>query len=90
MVDRQEDHQMKTNATTVSNEGSRLVEFLKVKIVFTDSYIGKKPQQASLMFLINPTTTNVGQHSWEASENISAMVHTLIYRFWTQRVYQIV
>uniref|UniRef100_M1DP56 Uncharacterized protein n=1 Tax=Solanum tuberosum TaxID=4113 RepID=M1DP56_SOLTU len=44
MVDRQEDHQMKTNATTVTTNGARLDEFPKVKIKFTDSSIGKTPK----------------------------------------------
>ncbi|WMV42137.1 hypothetical protein MTR67_035522 [Solanum verrucosum] len=44
MVDRQEDHQMKTNATTVTTNGARLDEFAKVKIKFTDSFIGKMPK----------------------------------------------
>ncbi|KAK4729944.1 hypothetical protein R3W88_022932 [Solanum pinnatisectum] len=36
MVDRQEDHQIKTNATIVTTDGARLDEFAKVKIKFTD------------------------------------------------------
>ncbi|KAH0644980.1 hypothetical protein KY284_032864 [Solanum tuberosum] len=44
MVDRQEDHQMKTNATTVTTNDARLDEFPKVKIKFTDSSIGKTPK----------------------------------------------
>ncbi|KAH0647852.1 hypothetical protein KY285_033100 [Solanum tuberosum] len=36
MVDRQEDHQLKANATTVTTDGARLDEFPKVKIKFTD------------------------------------------------------
>ena len=79
MVVRQEDHQLKTNATTATNDGARLDEFLKVKIVFTNSYIGKIPEPASLMFLTNPSTTNAGQLSWGASQNTFAMVHILIY-----------
>ncbi|KAH0774930.1 hypothetical protein KY290_012067 [Solanum tuberosum] len=39
-----------------------------------DYSIGKAPEPASLMFLINPSTANDGQHSGEASENISAMM----------------
>ncbi|KAG5569047.1 hypothetical protein H5410_058813 [Solanum commersonii] len=34
---------------------------------------------ASPMFPINPSTANARQHSGEVSENISTMVHTLIY-----------
>ena len=62
-VDRQVDHQMKTNATIVTSDGARLDEFLKVKIVFTDCYIGKMLELPSLMFLINPSTTNTGKHN---------------------------
>ena len=46
MVVRQEDHQLKTNATTATNDGARLDEFLKVNIIFTNSYIGKMPEPA--------------------------------------------
>ena len=62
-VDRQVDHQMKTNATIVTSDGARLHGFLKVKIVFTDCYIGKILEHSSLMFPINPSTTNIGQHN---------------------------
>ncbi|KAH0688844.1 hypothetical protein KY289_016202 [Solanum tuberosum] len=43
-------------------------------IEVTDFSIGKAPEPASPMFLINPATANAGQHSGEASENISAMM----------------
>ena len=42
------------------------------------------PEPDSLMFLINPSTTNAGQLSWEAFENTSAMVHILIHCFIAQ------
>ncbi|KAG5571919.1 hypothetical protein H5410_061685 [Solanum commersonii] len=37
------------------------------------------PEPASPMFLINPSTTNAGEHSGEECENIFSIVHTLIY-----------
>ncbi|XP_049398844.1 AT-rich interactive domain-containing protein 6-like [Solanum stenotomum] len=75
LVDRSEDPQMKTNATTVTTDGdARSDEFPKVTIEVMDSSIGKAPEPASLMFLINPSTANDGQHSGEASENISGMM----------------
>ncbi|XP_049355763.1 AT-rich interactive domain-containing protein 6-like [Solanum verrucosum] len=74
-VSRQEDRQMKANPTTVTTDGdARSDEFSKVKLEVTDFSIGKTPEPASLMFLINPSTANAGQHSGEASENISAMM----------------
>ena len=89
IVVKQEDHKMKTNATIANNYGATLDEFVKVKIVFTNSYIGKMPEPSSLMFLINPSTTNVGQLSLGASENTSAMVNMLVYYFFGvyQRMY---
>ncbi|WMV56924.1 hypothetical protein MTR67_050309 [Solanum verrucosum] len=75
LVDRSEDPQMKTNATTVTTDGdARSDEFPKVTIEVMDSSIGKAPEPASLMFLINPSTANDGQYSGEASGNISAMM----------------
>ncbi|WMV58361.1 hypothetical protein MTR67_051746 [Solanum verrucosum] len=56
-----------------------LYEFPKVKLEVTDSLIGKMPELVSPMFQINPSTANAGHHSGEASENTSAIVHTLIY-----------
>ncbi|KAG5569042.1 hypothetical protein H5410_058808 [Solanum commersonii] len=50
-----------------------------MKLDVTDSSIGKTLEPASPKFLINPSTANAGQHSGEASENISTMLHTLIY-----------
>ncbi|KAG5571791.1 hypothetical protein H5410_061557 [Solanum commersonii] len=70
MVATQDDPQMKTNATTFTTDGdARSDEFPKVKIVDIDSSIGKMPEPASLMFLINPSTTIAGQHSGESSKN---------------------
>ncbi|KAH0772726.1 hypothetical protein KY290_009863 [Solanum tuberosum] len=74
-VSRQEDRQMKANPTTVTTDGdARSCEFPKVKLEVTDFSIGKTPEPASPMFLINPSTANAGQHSGEASENISEMM----------------
>ena len=41
IVDGQVGHQMKKNAIIVTSDCARLDEILKVKIVFTDCYIGK-------------------------------------------------
>ncbi|WMV58353.1 hypothetical protein MTR67_051738 [Solanum verrucosum] len=51
-----------------------LCEFPKVKLEVTDSLIGKMPEPASPMFLINPSTANAREHSGEAFENIFAMI----------------
>ncbi|WMV58356.1 hypothetical protein MTR67_051741 [Solanum verrucosum] len=73
-VARQEVLQMKANPTTITTDGNaRSYEFPKVKLEVTDSSIGKMLELASPMSLINPLTTNAGQHSGEASENIFAM-----------------
>ncbi|KAG5568168.1 hypothetical protein H5410_064817 [Solanum commersonii] len=66
---------MKENQTIVTTDGgARSYEFPKVKLKVTDSSIGKTPEPACSMFLINPSTANAGQHSGEASERISAMM----------------
>ncbi|WMV58749.1 hypothetical protein MTR67_052134 [Solanum verrucosum] len=73
MVTRQDYPQMKINPTTVTTDGdARSYEFPQVKLKGTDSSIGKMPEPASPMFLINPLTANTGHHSGEASNNISA------------------
>ncbi|KAK6773776.1 hypothetical protein RDI58_029014 [Solanum bulbocastanum] len=70
-----EDPQMEVNPTTVTTDGdARSCEFPKVKLEVTDSSIGKTPEPATQMFLINPSTTNAGEHSGKASENIFAMM----------------
>ncbi|KAH0734030.1 hypothetical protein KY285_009737 [Solanum tuberosum] len=75
LVDKSVDPQMKTNATTVTTDGdARSDEFPNLTIEVTDSSIGKAPEPASPMFLINPSTANAGQHSGEAFANISAMM----------------
>ncbi|WMV18179.1 hypothetical protein MTR67_011564 [Solanum verrucosum] len=75
LVDRSVDPQMKTNATTITTDGdARSDEFPKVTIEVTNSFIEKALEPASPMFLINPSTTNAGQHSGEAFENIFAMM----------------
>uniref|UniRef100_M1DYJ8 Uncharacterized protein n=1 Tax=Solanum tuberosum TaxID=4113 RepID=M1DYJ8_SOLTU len=59
MVATQDDPQMKRNATTVTIDGgTRSDEFPKVKIEDIESSIGKMPELASQMFLINPSTAN--------------------------------
>ncbi|KAG5571937.1 hypothetical protein H5410_061703 [Solanum commersonii] len=70
-----EDPQMEANPTTVTTNGdARSCEFPKVKLKVTDSSIGKMPEPASPMFLINPSTANAGEHSGEAYENIFAVM----------------
>ncbi|XP_055811863.1 AT-rich interactive domain-containing protein 5-like isoform X2 [Solanum dulcamara] len=72
MVDRRKDSQMKTNPTTVTTDGdARSYEFPKVKIEVSDSSIGKTPEPATSKFLRKPSTAKSGQHSGEASKNIS-------------------
>ncbi|KAK6773774.1 hypothetical protein RDI58_029012 [Solanum bulbocastanum] len=51
-----------------------VVRVPKVNLEVTDSSIGKMPEPTSPMYLINPSTANAGQHSGEASENISTMM----------------
>ncbi|KAG5571863.1 hypothetical protein H5410_061629 [Solanum commersonii] len=69
-----EDPQMKANPTTVTIDGdARSCKFPKVKLEVTNYSIGKMPESASLMFLINPSTANAGEHSGEACEIIFAM-----------------
>ncbi|KAH0773591.1 hypothetical protein KY290_010728 [Solanum tuberosum] len=68
------DPQMEANPTTVTTDGdARSCKFPKVKLEVTDSSIGKMPEPASPMFLINPSTANAGEHSVEACEIIFAM-----------------
>ncbi|KAH0773610.1 hypothetical protein KY290_010747 [Solanum tuberosum] len=69
------DPQIESNPTTVTTDGdARSCEFPKVKLKVTNSSIGKMPEPASPMFLINPSTANAGEHSGEACENIFAMM----------------
>ncbi|KAG5571987.1 hypothetical protein H5410_061753 [Solanum commersonii] len=59
-----EDPQMEANPTIVTTDvDARLCEFPKVKLEVTDSSIGKTPEPASPMFLINPLTANAREHN---------------------------
>ncbi|KAK4726956.1 hypothetical protein R3W88_031873 [Solanum pinnatisectum] len=55
-----EDPQIEANPTTVTIDGdARSCKFPKVKLEVTDSSIGKKPEPASPMFSINPSTEDI-------------------------------
>ncbi|MCE2056182.1 hypothetical protein HAX54_044189 [Datura stramonium] len=72
MVDKQKDPQIKTNLATVITDGDdRSDEFPKVKNEICDSSIGKTPELATPKFMGKPSMVKSGQHSGEASKNIS-------------------